>query len=94
MAAREKQERRWIILGEDGRYVSLGRDSDPTEEEILKVEAMLKAQGISGWLAVLAGSPFENSIPGILEVKPLANPTQTFCEARAAFIKRLKSRAR
>ena len=94
MAAREIPEKRWIILGEDGRYVSLGRGSDPTDEEILKAEAMLIAQGISGWLAVLAGSPFDDGIPGMLEVRPLAKPTQTFDQARAAFIERLKSRVR
>ena len=27
-------ERRWIILGEDGRHVTMGRHSDPSPEEL------------------------------------------------------------
>ena len=43
-------ERRWIVLGTDGRYVTLGRASDPSEEEIRRAETSLRAQGLSGWL--------------------------------------------
>ena len=28
--ARQEAERRWIVLGTDGRHVSIGRDSDYT----------------------------------------------------------------
>jgi hypothetical protein len=86
------QERRWIVLGEDGRYVSLGRASDPTIDEIQEVENALLAEGFSGWLAVLAGSPYENSLPDLLEVRPLAEPTCTFDEARSAFFGKLRKR--
>jgi hypothetical protein len=43
--ARQDGERRWIVLGTDGRHVSLGRDSDPSPEEIEAAEAALLAQG-------------------------------------------------
>jgi hypothetical protein len=92
MTKGEIQERRWIVLGEDGRYVSLGRASDPTSDEILEAEATMVAQGIPGWLAVLSGSPYENADPIMLAVRPLAKPTRTFEEALSAFIERLKSR--
>ncbi len=92
MLKNQMQERRWIVLGEDGRYVSLGRASDPAIDEVQKVENALLAEGLSGWLAVLAGSPYENSAPDLLEVRPLAKPTRTFAEARSAFLAKLKTK--
>lgn len=50
-------ERRWIILGEDGRFTTLARTSDPTEAEIAEVEAAMRAQGVAGWLAVMERNP-------------------------------------
>ena len=85
------QERRWIVLGEDGRYVSLGGASDPTIHEVQEVENALLAKGLSGWLAILAGSPYENTAPDLLEVRPLAKPTRSFDEARSAFLAKLKT---
>lgn len=86
------KERRWIVLGEDGRYVSLGQATDPQNEEILEAETALAAQGLSGWLAILVGSPYEHLAPDLLEVRPLAKPTLTFHEARLAFLAQLKAR--
>ena len=43
-------ETRWIILGRDGRHVSLGR-TEPSEAEIVTASDALAAQGLSGWLA-------------------------------------------
>lgn len=40
--------RRWIILVEDGRYSTLGRASDPSEQEIRRAEEALREQGLSG----------------------------------------------
>jgi hypothetical protein len=39
-------ERRWIVLGEDGRHITMGRHSDPSPEEVAKAEAGLAAQGL------------------------------------------------
>jgi DNA-binding transcriptional MocR family regulator len=47
-------ETRWIILGTDGRHVSLGR-TKPTETEVLAASDTLAAQGLSGWLARMQG---------------------------------------
>jgi hypothetical protein len=47
-------ETRWIVLGTDGRHVSLGR-TKPTETEVLAASDTLAAQGLSGWLARLQG---------------------------------------
>jgi hypothetical protein len=47
-------ETRWIVLGRDGRRVSLGR-SEPSDAEVLAASDTLAAQGLSGWLARLEG---------------------------------------
>ena len=47
-------EQRWIVLGADGRHVSLGR-TEPSEVEITAAGDALAAQGLSGWLARMQG---------------------------------------
>jgi len=47
-------ETRWIVLGADGRHVSLGR-TEPSEAEITVAGDALAAQGLSGWLARMQG---------------------------------------
>ena len=48
-------ETRWIVLGTDGRHVSLGR-AEPSEAEIVTASDALAAQGLSGWLARMQGN--------------------------------------
>jgi hypothetical protein len=86
-AARQPcRERRWIILGEDGRYVTLGRASDPTELEIADAEKALQTQSLSGWLAVMQGNPFIGPQPRLLEVRALGKPARAFDTASASCI--------
>ncbi|MCA3371745.1 MAG: hypothetical protein INF89_19850 [Roseomonas sp.] len=47
-------ETRWIVLGADGRHVSLGR-AEPSEMEVMAASDALAAQGLSGWLARMHG---------------------------------------
>jgi hypothetical protein len=47
-------ETRWMILGADGRHVSLGR-TEPSEPEVVAASDALAAQGLSGWLARMQG---------------------------------------
>ena len=49
-------ERRWIILAQDGRHVTMGRAAPPSEAEVEAAAAALTAQGIAGWLATLDGN--------------------------------------
>ncbi len=51
---RTETETRWIVLGTDGRHVSLGR-AEPSEAEVMAASDALAAQGLSGWLARLQG---------------------------------------
>jgi len=48
-------ERRWIILAQDGRHVTMGRAAPPSEAEVQAAAAGLTAQGLAGWLATLDG---------------------------------------
>jgi hypothetical protein len=47
-------ETRWMVLGADGRHVSLGR-TEPSEAEVKTASDALAAQGLSGWLARMQG---------------------------------------
>lgn len=79
-------ERRWIVLGTDGRHVTLGRHSDPSGEEVATAERALAAQGASGWLAVMEGDYWARmGKPSIMMVRPLAGPAIAFNAAAAAF---------
>ena len=51
---RIETETRWIVLGTDGRHVSLGR-TEPSEAEVLVASNTLAAQGLSGWLVCMQG---------------------------------------
>ena len=80
------RERRWIVLCTDGRHVTLGRHTDPTEDEIVAAERSLSAAGLAGWLAVMAGDYYARKVqPSIMPVRPLAEPVCAFEDARMAF---------
>ena len=60
-------ETRWMVLGTDGRHVSLGR-TEPTEIDVLAASDTLAAQGLSGWLARLQGDYYSR---GKVMLEPL-----------------------
>jgi hypothetical protein len=78
-------ERRWIILGEDGRHITVGRHSDPSSEELAQAEAGLVAQGLAGWLAIMKGGYYQRRKPALMMVRPLCSPQRPFAEAVEAF---------
>ena len=86
------RERRWVVVAIDGRYVTLGRDSDPSEKEIAAAERTLRSQKLSGWLAIMEGSPWAGGAPRLLEVRPLACPVTPFAEAAEACIASILAR--
>jgi hypothetical protein len=49
-----------MVLGTDGRHVSLGR-TEPSEAEIATASDALAAQGLSGWLARMQGEYFSRA---------------------------------
>ncbi|MFM7612523.1 MAG: hypothetical protein ACKO9A_27085 [Alphaproteobacteria bacterium] len=60
-------ETQWIVLGADGRHVSLGR-TEPSEAEEKTASDALAAQGLSGWLARMQGEYYSRSR---ISVEPL-----------------------
>ena len=62
---RIETETRWMVLGTDGRHVSLGR-AEPSEAEVMAASDALAAQGLSGWLARMQGEYYSRGC-GMLE---------------------------
>ena len=60
-------ETRWIVLGTDGRHVSLSR-SEPSEAKVMAASDALAAQGLSGWLAHMQGAYYSR---GKVTLEPL-----------------------
>jgi hypothetical protein len=85
------RERRWIILADDGRHVTVGRHTDPTEEEIERAGAGLRAISAGGWLAVLEGAYYEPGTVSLMLVKEIA-PAR--CEWDSAVTTFLQIRSR
>lgn len=90
--ANRSRERRWIVLDTAGRFVTLGRASDPSDEEVREAERALKAQGLSGWLAVMEGNPYVGVTPRLLAVRPLADPASSFADAAASCVQAIAER--
>jgi hypothetical protein len=60
MTMRIETETRWIVLGTDGRHVSLGR-AEPSEADVMAASDALAAQGLSGWLARMQGEYYSRA---------------------------------
>lgn len=87
MTAGASRERRWIVLGEDGRHVTLGRHTDPTAEEIVHAGDSLRAAGLGGWLAVMEGVYYgSRGRVSLMMVRELAPCRASWAEAAAAFM--------
>lgn len=81
-------ERRWIILAEDGRHVTVGRDTDPTDEDVARAGVGLQAQGLGGWLAVLEGHYYQSRSALTLLMVRVITPTDsaTWEQAQESFL--------
>ena len=64
---RIETETRWMVLGTDGRHVSLGR-AEPSEAEVMAASDALAAQGLSGWLARMQGEYYSR---GCVMLEPI-----------------------
>lgn len=76
---------RWLILGEDGRHITLARKSAPSEDEILAAEKAMMSQGVSGWLVVLGGEYYRKTKPTVTMLRSLCTPRRPFDAALADF---------
>jgi hypothetical protein len=80
------RDRRWILLAEDGRHVTLGRASDPDDTELATLTETMRAQGLAGWLAVMEGDYHaRRAAPTVMLVRALTPVTVAWDAAVAAF---------
>ncbi|PZW36943.1 hypothetical protein C8P66_1528 [Humitalea rosea] len=66
-------ERRWIILAQDGRHVTMGRAAPPSEAEVEAAAMALAAQGLAGWLATLDGNYWSRRRVALAPVQTLGD---------------------
>ena len=85
-------EKRWIILTPDGGHVSIGRHTDPSDNEIEAVAGKLRQAGTGGWLAVLEGSYYGRRKVTLLMVRQIV-PTGGDCETAVAAFERTRREA-
>ena len=75
------RERRWSVLGEEGRHAWLGRARDPGAAEIERAAEALRAQQAAGWLAVSEGTHYSEDGMNLLQVRELNGLSVTWDEA-------------
>ena len=87
-------DRRWVLLTESGQYATLGRASDPSEDDIRRAEDGLRARGQSGWLTVMSGTEYgdDDEVPDFIEIRRLAEPSVTFTHAVEKCVAAIKRR--
>jgi hypothetical protein len=86
------RERRWIILADDGRHVSVGRHTDPSDEETTRATEGLQATGAGGWLVMMEGVYYGCGAVSLMMVRELAPPRRNWDDAVAAF-RQIRTRA-
>lgn len=80
-------ERRWLVIGSDGRHITLGRASDPSPEELASIGDSLRGQGLAAWLAVSSGDYWGSRPLELLMVRPVVElPNATWEAAKEAFL--------
>ena len=79
---------RWVLLAETGEYSTLGRHREPDADDIAAAEAALGQVGRAGWVAVMSHSAHERTLPELVMVRPLCDPSTSFEVAVEAFRRR------
>ena len=83
---------RWIVLGADGRHVSLGR-TEPSEAEIATASEALAAQGLSGWLARMQGEYYSRGKVMLESIKRIGADHEADWQAALAAFHAMRRRA-
>jgi len=78
-------ETRTIILSDDGRHVTLGRHSEPSDTEVAASGASLAALGVGGWLCTLTGTYYGRRKVTLACIREVAASRADFATAEAAF---------
>ena len=86
-------QQRWIVLGADGRHMSLARATPPTDIEIIGVSDALTAQGFSGWLACMQGDYYSRGKVTLAPLKRIGADHEADWQAALAAFQRLRGLA-
>ena len=86
-------EQRWIVLGADGRHMSLGRATPPTDIEIIGVSDALAAKGLSGWLVCMQGEYYSWGKVTLEPLKRIGAAHEPDWQAALAAFQRLRGLA-
>ena len=79
-------EKRWIILTPpDGGHVSIGRHTDPSEDEIEATAGKLRQAGTGGWPGMMEGSYYRCRKVTLLMVREIVPADGSWGSAVAAF---------
>jgi hypothetical protein len=85
-------ETRWMVLGTDGRHVSLGR-AEPSDAEIVTASDALAAQGLSGWLARMQGDYYSRRRVTLEPLQRIGAPRDADWQAALAAFHAARHRA-
>lgn len=78
-------ETRRIILTPEGGHVSIGRHTDPSDDEIEAAAGKLRQAGSGGWLAVTEGRYYGRRNVTLLMVREIVPTDASWETAVAAF---------
>jgi hypothetical protein len=92
MTVQAETETRWIVLGTDGRHVSLGR-TEPSEAEIASASDALAAQGLTGWLARMQGEYYSQATVTLEPLKRIGADREADWQAALAVFHAARHRA-
>ncbi|WP_431283156.1 hypothetical protein ACQW02_27785 [Humitalea sp. 24SJ18S-53] len=86
-------ERRFIVLGADGRHITLGRAGPPEDAEAAAIVSALHAAGVeAAWLVEMTGNYWGRGRVGLTALRPLMSrgdwpQALDAFEARRCFVK-------
>ena len=82
-----QRERRWLIVTADGRHVTFGRDTDPTEDEIRILGRQVDELDRAAWLVIQAGDYHDPEVDlELMAVRRVGCSEGSWEEARTAFL--------
>ena len=85
---------RWIVLANDGRHTTIGRDTAPEEADLAAAGAALASMGLLGWLVRLEGDYWSRRKPVALTmVQPLAHAAEADWPAAVAAFEAMRMAA-
>ena len=81
-------ERRYLLVSEDGRHTTLGRDVEPDQEALDTAAEGLDGLGMAGWLVLSEGRYYSQESMALLPINCLTTRSGDWEAAAAEFHRR------